>query len=132
MPSKAVADAVEARLAAHWTATTVVPYDTQAEPGTEDAFLVVQYPVVNASRPVLSRFFWEEGGIRLVLNVRRGIGLSQGLAWADTLATLFRDVKFDGVETFPPSAPIVDDNTEDGEWLSFAVIVPYRYQFTSA
>lgn len=131
MPTKAVADAVEARLSSQWTATPFIAYDTQADTPDDNAFLVVQYPVSNGSRPVLERFYWDEGAFRFVLNVRRGIGLAQGLTWADTLAGLFRDVKFDGVETFVPSAPIVDDNTEDGEWISLAVIVPYRYQFAA-
>lgn len=131
MPTKAVADAVQARLAAHWTDTVIIDYDTNASPPDLDAFLVHQYPVVNASKPVLNRLFWEEGGIRFVLNVRRGIGLAQGLIWCDELAALFRDVKFSGVECFEPSGPLVDDNNEEGDWISYAVIVPYRFEFLS-
>jgi hypothetical protein len=131
MPTKAVADAVQARLAANWTATVIIDYDTTANPPDLDAFLVHQYPVVNGSKPFLDRRFFEEGGIRFVLNVRRGIGLAQGLTWCDQLSALFREVKFSGVECFAPSGPIVDDNSEEGDWVSYAVIVPYRYQFFS-
>jgi hypothetical protein len=131
MPIKAVADAVQARLATHWTATVIVDYDTMANPPDLDAFLVHQYPVVDSVKPVLSRVYWEEGGIRFVLNVRRGIGLAQGLEWCDELAALFRGVKFAGVECFEPSGPIVDDNSEEGDWISYAVIVPYRFEFFS-
>jgi hypothetical protein len=131
MPIKAVADAVQARLVANWTATVVIDYDTTASPPDLDAFLVHQYPVVNAIKPFLDRRFWEEGAIRFVLNVRRGIGLAQGLAWCDELAALFREVKFDGVECFAASNPPQDDNNEEGDWISYAVIVPYRYQFFS-
>jgi hypothetical protein len=131
MPAKAVADAVQARLALHWTATVIIDYDTMASPPDLDAFLVHQYPVVNGSKPFLDRHFFEEGGIRFVLNIRRGIGLAQGLAWCDELAALFREVKFSGIECFAPSGPIVDDNNEEGDWISYAVIVPYRYQFDS-
>jgi hypothetical protein len=132
MPSRAVADAVEARLAASWTATTFIPYDTQQQPPADaDAFLVVQYPVANGSQPVLERHFFEDGVLRFVLNVKSGIGLQQGLDWSDTLADLFRRRKFSGVETFAPDPPIIDDNTDDGNWISYAILVPYRYQFDS-
>jgi hypothetical protein len=131
MPAKAVADAVQARLAAHWTATVIIDYDTMASPPDLDAFLIHQYPVVNGSKPVLNRLFWEEGGIRFVLNVRRGIGLAQGLDWCDDLSALFREVTFDGVQCFVPVGPIVDDNSEEGDWISYAVIVPYRFEFLS-
>jgi hypothetical protein len=131
MPTKAVADAVQARLVAHWNQTVVVDYDTVANPPDLDAFLVHQYPVVNGVKPVLNRIFWEEGAIRFVLNVRRGIGLAQGLTWSDQLSALFREVTFSGVQCFEPNGPVIDDNIEDGDWISYAIIVPYRYQFTS-
>jgi hypothetical protein len=131
MPAKAVIDAVQARLVANWTATVVVDYDTNAYPPDLDAFLVHQYPVVNGAKPVLNRIFWEEGGIRFVLNVRRGIGLAQGSEWSDDLAALFREVKFDGVQCFETSGPIIDDTIEEGDWISYAVIVRYRYEYTT-
>jgi Bacteriophage related domain of unknown function len=131
MPIKAVADAVEARLAANWTATVIIAYDTMANPPDLDAFLVHHYPVVNSVKPVLSRVYWEEGGIRFVLNVRRGIGVAQALAWCDELSALFRGVKFSGVECFEPSGPPLDDNSEEGDWISYPVIVPYRFEFLS-
>lgn len=131
MPSREVADAVQNRLATYWTATTIVDYDTVAEPPDVNAFLVHQYPVVNGTHPVLGRTFFEEGAIRLVLNVERGIGLVQGLTWCDSLKLLFRDVVFDGVQTFTPSGPVIDDNTEEGNWISYSLIVPYRYEYTS-
>jgi hypothetical protein len=136
MPSAAVDDAFKARLRDSWTGTVVVgglaagdPADGPDPPAGVDGFLVVQYPVANAERPVLGRHFFEDGAARLVLNVKNGIGLATGLALADTLAALFRGVKFGGVETFSPSAPIISDTNDDGNWFSFAVIVPYRYQF---
>ena len=36
---------------------------------------------------------------------------------------------FDGVEVFEPSAPIVNDDNEEGNYYELAVIVPYRYQY---
>jgi hypothetical protein len=131
MPAKAVIDAVQTRLAANWTDTVVVDYDSDAYPPDLDAFLVHQYPVVNGAKPVVNRVFWEEGGIRFVLNVRRGIGLPQGLQWSDSLAALFREVTFDGVQCFETSGPIIDDTIEEGDWISYAVIVRYRYEYTT-
>lgn len=132
MPSKAVADAVEARLLANWTASPIIPYDTQAQPPDDaEAFVVVQYPVANGVRPALGRTFFEEGAIRIVLNVLRGIGLAQGLAWSDELALMFRAVKFSGIETFVPDGPVIDNTIENGNWVMYSIIVPYRFEFVS-
>ena len=133
MPSKAVADAVEARLTANWTASPIIPYDTQSDPPSGvESFIVVQYPVVNGVRPALGRTFFEEGAIRIVLNVVRGVGARQGLAWADDLKWMFRAVMFDGIATFVPDGPVIDDTIEEGNWVMYSIIVPYRYEFVSA
>lgn len=136
MPSAAVDTAFKTRLTQSWTASQVVGIqlpETLTEPPTDmDAFLVVQYPISNGEKPVLHGRTFEDGAARLVLNVKREIGLSQSLAWTDTLAGLFRDFKsadVAGFETFTPSGPIVNDATDDANWCEYAVIVPYRYQF---
>jgi uncharacterized protein DUF4128 len=131
MPSAAVEAAFQAKLASDWTQSTVLPDQTTEPPTTAKAFLVVQYPVQNSRKPSLQRRYLEEGAARLVLNVRSGIQLSYGLGLADSLAALFRTARFDGVETFVPSAPIINDQNDDGNWFELAVIVPYRYQFDS-
>jgi len=89
----------------------------------------VQYPVVNGVKPVIGRHYCEEGAARLVLNVRRSVDMEDALAMADGLASIFRDKKFSGVQTFTPSGSIVNDTSNDGNWFSLSVIVPYRYQF---
>src|SRR5262245_37847915 len=132
MPAKAVIDAVQARLTANWTETVIIDYDTNAYPPDLDAFLVHQYPVVNGLKPVMQRLFWEEGGIRFVLNVRRGIGAAQGMLWSDELAGLFRYSKFGGIETFETSGPIIDDTNEEGDWISYSIVVRYRFEYTTA
>jgi hypothetical protein len=130
MPSAAVDAAFKAKLAAEWTSSPVVGVNGVTDPPKdENAFLVIQYPVVNGEKPVLGGKYFEEGAARLVLNVKSGIGLAEGLTRADTLAALFRSQKFSGVETFAPSAPIVNDSNDDGNWFELSVIVPYRYQF---
>jgi hypothetical protein len=131
MPSAAVEFAFQARL---YEATSgdppAIPAIVSGQPdnGT-DAFIVIQYPVVNGSKPVLGRHYFEEGAARLVLNVRRTLEMADALAMADDLASTFRDYKFHGIESFTPSPPIVNDTSNDGNWFSLSVIVPYRYQF---
>lgn len=132
MPSKHVADAVAARLSASWTATPIIDYDEQTATPDVDAFVTVQFPITTGTSPVLGRLFWEEGAIRLVLSVRRDLGKDQGLEWSDTLAHIFRTAKFDGIETRQPDGPNIDDSTDNGNWLIFSVIVPYRFEFESA
>jgi hypothetical protein len=130
MPAKAVADFFETYLAANWTETVIVGYDTVADTPDVDAFVVQQYPVVLGTHPVLGRHFFEEGVYRLVLNVNRGIGQAQGLLWSDQLRVLFNNVRFSSsLETLTPDGPIVDDNNEEGDWIAYAVIIPYRYQY---
>jgi hypothetical protein len=131
MPSAAVEFAFQARL---YEATSgnppVIPAIVTSQPdnGT-DAFIIIQYPVVNGSKPVLGRHYFEEGAARLVLNVRRTLEMADALAMADDLAGVFRDYKFHDIETFTPDPPIINDTSNDGNWFSLSVIVPYRYQF---
>ena len=93
------------------------------------AFVIIQYPVVNGTKPVIGRHYFEEGAARFVLNVRRSVEMAVALSLADDLAAIFRDRKFYDIETFTPSPPIVNDVSNDGNWFSLSVIVPYRYQF---
>lgn len=49
MASKAVVDAVEARLAANWSATPIIGINLKGEPPADGSpFLTVQYPVSNS------------------------------------------------------------------------------------
>jgi hypothetical protein len=134
MPSAAVDAAIMTRLSTDWTTSPVIGLNGVTEPPTdENAFLVVQYPIVISSKPVLRGRYFEDGAARLVLNVRAGLSLDTVLPWADELAGLFRDYKsptVSGFETFTPSAPIINDASDDGNWFELAVIVPYRYQFS--
>lgn len=131
MPSAAVDAAFKARLASDWTTSPVIGMNGVTEPPSDqNAFLVVQYPVINGEKPVLYGRYFEEGAARMVLNVRSGLALDVVLPWADTLASLFREFKNGaGFETFTPSAPTINDANDDGNWFELSVIVPYRYQF---
>ena len=132
MPSKHVSDAVNARLAASWTATPIINYDEQTATPDDEAFVTVQFPITTGARPVLGRLFWEQGAIRIVLSVRRDVGKDQGLEWSDALAHIFRSVKFDGIETLDIDGPNVDDALDNGNWLIFSLIIQYRFEFESA
>ncbi len=131
MPSAAVDVAFRAKLASGWSTGPVIGPEGVTEPPTgTDSFLVLQYPVANADKPVLHGKYFEEGAARLVLNVRRGLEMTDGLGWADALAALFREYKAGSFETFVPSPPIINDTNDNGNWFELAVLVPYRYQFT--
>lgn len=134
MPSAAVDAAIKAKLASDWVTAerpvSGINMDTEPPAGVNQ-WLVVQYPVVNNQKPVIHGKYFEEGAARLVLNVRHGLSLATVLPWADTLAALFREFRSSsvaGFETFVPSAPIVNDQNDDGNWFELSVIVPYRYQ----
>lgn len=130
MPSPIVDAAFKSRLEANWTATPAIGVgDVNVPPSDGSSFLVVQYPVVNGNKPTLGRRYFEDGAARLVLNVERSIYEVDGYSWASVLASLFRDRKFGGIQTFTPSGPIVNDAIQDGNLVELSVIVPYRYQF---
>jgi hypothetical protein len=131
MPSAVVEAAFQARLYEYTLGDPpVISAIVSGQPSNDhDAFIVIQYPVVNGSKPTIGRRYFEEGAARFVLNVRRTAEMEAALGIADEIASIFRDRKFHDIETFTPSPPIVNDTTNDGNWLSLSVIVPYRYQF---
>lgn len=129
MASKAVVDAVAARLGDTWNGITVVPPNTTDEPPADGSpYILLQFPVADTRRSVVNnRQYREEGGFRVVLHGTRGSGTDQILERTGELAALFRDRKFDGVETQVPSEPFIDDET--GNYAIAAVVVPYTYDF---
>jgi len=131
MPSAAVEAAFQARLYEFTLGDPpVIPAIVAGQPPNgADAWIVLQYPVVNGTKPVLGRHYFEEGAARFVLNVRRSVEMDAALGLADDLAAIFRDRKFHDIETFTPSAPIVNDVTNDGNWFSLSVIALYLYKF---
>lgn len=140
MPAAAVEALITARLESFLADSppvldaTLVPANTVAAPTSMDeAFIVVQYPVVNGIKPVIDRTFFEEGAARIVINVRRSVEVEDALALSDTIASIFRERDLgSGLETFAPSSGIVNDASDDANWFSLSVIVPYRYQFNDA
>lgn len=134
MPTPAVDTAFKARIAANFTTIPTIGVNNVSEPPSDGtSFIVLQYPVVNGEKPVIGRRFFEEGALRIVINVVRAYAETDGASWAATLASLFRDRSLgSGLETFTPSGPIINDAIDDGDFVELAVIVPYRYQFDDA
>lgn len=130
MASKLVVDAVEARLAANWTLCTVRGLNGSADtPADASAFLTVQYPVANEAHiglgQVGQRTFRETGGIRLVLAMPRGRGVSLGLGWAEQLRALFRAQQFGGVNCLGANPAFLDDSNDDGGYFRLSIVVEY-------
>lgn len=135
MPAPAVDAAFKARIAANFTTIPTIGVNNVTEPPSDgSSYVVIQYPVVNGNKPVLGRHFFEEGGARIVVVATKGPAEYDAQAtWIPALASLFRDRDLGvGLETFTPDGPITNDANDDGAYVSFSLIVPYRYQFDDA
>lgn len=145
MALKAVIDAVEARLASRWSSPEAIAARKAAglpecpviginlvgdTPADGSPYIQVQYPVANVSQRGLSGdFYREDGAFRLLLHMERGASLEPGYQMADDLARLFRLRRFDGVQTYTPSSPVIDDRNEDGNYYGLSLAVPYEFDF---
>lgn len=140
MPSAAVKDAFSDRLEANWDTADgiILGVNGETEPPSDGSpFLIIQFPVVENSRPMLTKRRFEEGAARIVYNAPSGSGVDDPLAKAETIADAFRGDRLKigsslNVEVFEPSSPIINDNNEEGNYFELSVIVPYRYQFDVA
>lgn len=131
MPSKAVADAFEARLAT-WAHIADCPFVDLNEVSdlSKPPFIEIEYPVsesefASAGVRFVNR---ETGGARFVITV---LALQPGwktqvLAWVDELCDLFRAQVFDGVETFEASPAVLDDRNRDGNRYRVPFVVLYK------
>ena len=133
MSLAAISAAVEARLAEHWRRCPIRGLNEASgnTPLDSKPYLEIQFPVSTSeqiSTGTPGRNVWRtEGAIRFVLNIRRGKGVKEGAAWVDELAALFRGKVFDGVRTFAPSMPILDDRNDDGLWFALSFAVPFEF-----
>jgi hypothetical protein len=134
MASRHVEEAVEQYLTANWAQSVVIVENAQGEaPQDGSPFLRLQFPLSNTNRwPVNQRYYREEGAFRIVIAVERGSGTQKIREWGETLAALFRDREFNGIETQVPSEPFTDDLSDEGNYFVGSMIVPYTYNFTAA
>jgi hypothetical protein len=129
MASKAVKDAVSARLGVAWNGLPVTGPNEDAATSA-GSFLALQFPVANNRRMTIDRGrYREEGAFRIVINGERAVGADQVLGWADDLAALFRDQQFDGVVCGVPGSPFLDDRNDMGNYFQVAVVFPYHFDF---
>jgi hypothetical protein len=134
---KFVIDAVEARLAAGWQHADVCPiYGINLEgeaPAGATQFLQVSYPLSTNAQISIgapgNNLFREEGGFRLALNAERGEGIATALVWIEELADLFRGKVFDGVRTYAPTSPALDDRNDEGNYYVLSISVPYEADY---
>lgn len=135
MPHPNVDSAFKAKIAANFTTIPTIGVSDVVTPPGSGSFVIIQYPVVNGDKPSLSRRFFEEGAARIVVNVEKGPAeYDANQTWLPALASLFREknsteMNMAGLETFAVDGPITNDTNDDGNFVSYALIVPYRYQF---
>ncbi len=129
-----VETAVEARLRTFWADQTLIYTandGNQEQPSDgETPFLTLQFPVADVQRWALGdRYYREEGGIRIVLSVPQGTGKGWLGTKGEEIASLFRDRKFDGVETQAPSSAQIDDREDAGGYFVAYVVAPYTFNY---
>jgi hypothetical protein len=136
VPSPVVESAFKARIAANFTTIPTIGVNDRMEPPSDgSSFIVIQYPVVNGDKPSIGRRFFEEGAARIVFNVQKGPAESDAHnTWMPTVKALFleksaSDLGVAGLQTFVPDGPVTNDTNDDGNFVSFSLIVPYRYQY---
>lgn len=132
MAGAAVVSAVAARLAANWTATTIVDADS-VDVGTLDgaAYVTIEYPVAQENQITIgspgNNVFRETGAFRIVLNSPSGQSPSQSLALIDQLRTIFRSKQFSGVTTFAPSPGVINNSNYQAGRFIMSCAVPYQF-----
>jgi hypothetical protein len=100
MASKVVEETIQDYLAANWTDSQIFTENLEQEtPVDGTPFIILQFPAMSVIRLAVSnRTYAEEGGFRIVINLRRGEGVQRMRDWGEQLATLFRDVRVGEVE----------------------------------
>ena len=131
MASKVVEETIETYLAANWTDSAIFTENLEQEtPVDGTPFIILQFPAISVIRLAVSnRTYAEEGGFRIVINLRRGEGVQRMRDWGETLAALFRDVRVGEVECLVPSEPATGDDSESGSYFSGTMTCLFRRVF---
>ncbi len=135
MARSVVVDKVEEVLAGAGLAGVTI-YGENSEgvtPSDGSPYIVVQYPYCNSQQISIGspgdNLWRDEGTIRIVIHVMRNAGATQGRAWADQIADLFRGKDFTVLQTQAPSAAVSDDRSSDGPYYVLAFVIPYRHDY---
>lgn len=134
MAHASVVSAVQTRVADNFShCTAYVENALTQTPDDNSAFLLIQFPYCSTTwREIEGQggsVFQEEGAFRFVLAVQRGEGADTARSWLADLATLFRGVQFDGVQTFAPDSAVADDNNAKDSYYRLSIAVPYWYSY---
>lgn len=135
MARQSVIDAVKARLAANFSACSVLDQDTAGSaPADGSVYLVLQFPVANERQITIGapghNVWREEGAFRLLISVRTGDPLDGANTMLDLARALFRGKQFAGVTTYAPSPAVqADPEFAGGTRVELSSSVPYQSDF---
>lgn len=132
MASKVVMDAVSARIGGTWNGYPVFDPNTVGDPPADGSrFLAIQYPVANENQITVgspgANVFREDGAIRFVYSIPRGVGVGDDIGLLDGLRALFRGKQFAFVTTYAPSSAVLDDSNDNGNYWKLSFAVPYYF-----
>ena len=132
MASAAVMAAVEAYVAAHWTATPIVGLNAGGGvPRRNTPFMAIEYPIADEEQISIgapgSNVFRETGAFRIVLLIPAGVSLGTWPAAIDALRAALRGKSFGGLVTWAVPPPTLSERSDRGAYLEMSFVVPYRF-----
>lgn len=131
MASRAVMDAVEARVAAYWAARTPIFGTNQqgSVPNDGSPFLQIEFPVADEEQITIgapgANVFRETGAFRVVLSAPIGAGRDPYADWMDGLRAFVRGKQFGAVNTWAPSPVATNDQSDDGAYFLLSFATPF-------
>ncbi len=129
MAKKDLTDAVAARLAANWLSTPILDLNDDMQTPDIGGWVQLQFPVSSENRKAnLHGRFREDGAFRIVVSTEIKSGLASSMTACETIAAIFRDVSFSGVQCWVPS---IREGVDDGAYFVASVVVPYTYHYTA-
>ena len=141
MASAAVVTAIQAALAANWTATPSIQPNTESlVPDDGSAFLVLEFPPVGDETQITlgpqgSRIFREEGAFVVTLCIPVGIGVNPAatpwLTQFDALRAALRGQNFANVNTLGASPAHENGDSERGAYYELSSAVPYYFDLSN-
>ena len=134
MARLAVVTAVNAWLAANWTATPIVKMnDSESKPPALGAqYIQATYPLANEEQVSIgapgNNRWRETGAFQIKVYGKRGSGLSDTLTKADALAALFRGQRIAAdMQCNEASTAVLQDDNDQGNYFVAGVIVNYNH-----